>query len=122
MARLGQDTPEHNRRCQSEPADHRQRHAPAEEIGKDPGEQAAAHAADGVAADIESHGEGHEAGVDLLAQVGHADRRHAAQRQADQGAHNQDAVPAGHHGRQQRAAGGQQQGGDHHRLAANGVR
>ena len=122
MARLGQDSPEHNRRGQGEAADHRQRHAPAEKIGKDPGEQAAAHAADGVAADIESHREGHKAGVDLLAQVGHTDRRHAAQRQANQGAHNQDAVPAGHHGRQQRAAGGQQQRGDHHRLAAYGVR
>ncbi len=89
MARLGQDTPEHNRRGQRKAADRRQRHAPAEEIGKDPGQQASAHAADGVAADIESHRKGDETGVDLLAQIGHADRRHAAQRQADERAHNQ---------------------------------
>ena len=37
MARLGQNAPEHDGRGQREATDHRQRHAPAEEIGKDPG-------------------------------------------------------------------------------------
>ena len=122
VARFRQDAPEHQCCGKGEAANDRQRNPPAEEIGEYTGQQTTAHAADGVTADIQPHRERHHAGMDLFAQVGHADRRHAAQRQTNQGAHNQDPVPAGHHRRQQGAAGSQHQRRHHYLFAANRVR
>ncbi len=79
MARFRQDFPEHQRRSEGEAADNGQRNAPVKEISKHTAEQASAHPADRVPANVQPHGEGHEARVDLLAEIGHPDRRHAAQ-------------------------------------------
>lgn len=78
MAGLGQDTPEHQRRGEGEAADHRQRDAPVEKIGEDTAQQASTHAANRVTANIQSHRKRDKTWVDLFAQIGHPDRRHAA--------------------------------------------
>ena len=100
MARFWQDFPEHQGRCQRKTPDDRQRNTPAKEVRKDPAQQASAHPANRVPADVKPHREGNKARVDLLAEVSHPDRRHAAEREPNQRAHHQNTVPAGHHGRE----------------------
>ncbi len=52
VAGFRQNAPEHNGRGQRKEADRRQRHAPAEEIGKHPSKQTSTHPANRVTADI----------------------------------------------------------------------
>ena len=63
--------------------------APAEEIGEHAGDQPAAHAADGVAADVQAHAQADRIGVHLFGEVGHRHHRHAAQGEAQQHAQRQ---------------------------------
>ncbi len=80
MTRFRQNFPEHQGRSQCETADDRQRNTPAKEVREYPAQQTPAHAANRVPADVQPHRKGDEARVDLLAEIGHPDCRHAAER------------------------------------------
>ncbi len=56
--------------------------APGCEFGEYAGHHTAAHAAKGRAADIKPHGEAEPARMDLFGEIGHGDRRCAAERYA----------------------------------------
>ena len=121
VARGRQDLPEHQGRRQGAAADGGERQSPAEKVGQHPGEQAAAHATNRVATDIEPHGKGDLRRLYLLGQIAHRHRRDPAQGQPHQHAQQQDAVPALHPGRDQGTDRGQQQRRDHHIFAAVGI-
>lgn len=119
--RFGQHAPEHQRGDQGQAAEDRQCGMPGDEIDQDAADQASAHPADGVAANVQAHRQADVLRMDLFAEIGHRHRGQAAQGQPDQRAHQQHAMPGGHH----RAAEGEQRGGqqrdDHHRLATDRV-
>ncbi|MND83928.1 hypothetical protein D3C80_758040 [compost metagenome] len=121
VARFGEDLPEHHGGNQRQAADHQQRRVPADEVDQHAGDQAPAHAANGIATDVQAHGQANVLGVDLFAEVSHGHRRQAAQRQPEQGAGQQYAVPAGHQGADDGAQRCAKQGENHHRLASDAV-
>ncbi|MNM62335.1 hypothetical protein D3C81_736650 [compost metagenome] len=95
---------------------------PADEIDQYPGDQATAHAANGVATDIQAHGQANVLWMDLFAQIRHRHGRQAAQRQPQQRTAEQHAVPAGHQRADEGAQGCAEQGKHHHRLAPDAIR
>ncbi|KAG0773910.1 hypothetical protein G6F22_014488 [Rhizopus arrhizus] len=101
--------------------DHADAPAPAPVVGDDAGQQAPAHATDGVAADVQAHRQAQRAAVHFLHQVGHRHRRYAAQRQAKQGAQHQQRGPVVHQCGAQRQGGRREQRGDHQRAAADRI-
>ncbi|CAI8885758.1 hypothetical protein EMIT0P176_30170 [Pseudomonas sp. IT-P176] len=121
VARFGEDLPEHRRGDQRQPANHQHRRVPADEVDQHPDYQSAAHAAYGVAADVQAHCQADVLWVDLFTEVGHRHRRQAAQGQAGQRAHQQDALPGRHQGAAQGAQRGGEQRCDHHRFSADAV-
>ncbi len=121
IARFGQHLPEYQRRHQGQAAYGEHRRVPTDEVNQYAGDQTPAHAANGIAADVQAHGQADVLRVDLFAQVGHRHRRQAAQRQADQGAGGQYQLPARHHSAGQGGKGGADQGKHHHRLAPYAV-
>ncbi len=121
VPRFRQKAPEQQGRQQRQPAHQSQHAMPGQVVHQHAAQQASAHAADGVAANVQPHCQAQMVGMDLLAQVGHGHCSHAAERQADQCAHQQNAMPAG---RQRTTDGehrGSEQGGDQHLLAADGI-
>jgi LysR family nod box-dependent transcriptional activator len=101
IARNGQAAPEFPGRQQAGHTHHAQRHAPGQEVRKERGQHAPDHAAEGIAADVQAHRDAQRFRVDLFAQVGHGYRRHAAQRQPEQGARGQQLGVVLRKGRQQ---------------------
>ncbi|MNN04922.1 hypothetical protein D3C81_1176630 [compost metagenome] len=122
VPRVRQQAPEQQGGEQRQSAEGGHRHLPGEEVDQHAADQSAAHAAEGVAGDVQAHGQPQVLGMDFLAEIGHRHRHQAAERQADQRAHQQQGVPVGHQRAEQGAQRGGAQGRDHHRLAADGVR
>jgi len=102
------DEPERGR--QTEQAQRGQRHAPGKALRQNAGQHAPDHAAEGVAADQQAGGQAEPARIDLLGQIGHRHRRHAAHQEPGQGAGGEQADPAGHE-----SAGHGQKGRGQHR-------
>ena len=86
---------EHHGASQSDRAHRGHRPAPAEEIRHDPGQQPPAQTTDGAPSYVEAHTETDGFRMDLLAEIGHRNRRQPAQCKAEQGAKRQQREPAG---------------------------
>ncbi|MNC50224.1 hypothetical protein D3C75_994530 [compost metagenome] len=97
IARFGQHLPEHQRCDQGQTADGQHCRVPTDEVDQHAGDQPTAHAADGIATDIQAHSQADVLRVDFFTQVGHRHSCQAAQRQADQRPRGEYAFPGRHH-------------------------
>ena len=71
------------------------RHAPREEIREHAADHAPGHSADRRAADVQAHRKTEAFGLDLLGEIRHRDRRHAAQREPFERAHDEQPCQLG---------------------------
>ena len=119
--RWWQQAPERPGRIQASGANDQHRRAPRHVLGEGGGRAAPGQAAERSAADVDPHRQSERGCVDLFAQVGHGDRRHAAQREPDQRAQHQQLRVVLRKGGQQRANAGANQRASHEPFAANQV-
>ena len=113
MARGRQQGDEAQRQRQAHGADAAQRAAPAEEFSEKPCHHAPGHAAKGGAGNVEPHGEAQASRLDLLGKIGDGDGRHPAERQALQGADDEDGMPARRDGSGEIEQAGEADRGEH---------